>query len=81
MSKTDIFVRAGGNDDFLTIAVQPELWAWRFTDDNDGAQFHFGTFWRKLKSRDEVNALVAKSSGQRYMGRKRHKWYAAVEVA
>lgn len=75
------FIPAGQTEQhtaFLKTQGTADLAVYRFTDDNDSAAHAFGTMWRICKTRQEVIELVERSSKQQYMGRKRHKWYAAV---
>lgn len=74
-SKRDRHVNPLGGLEKLADALGAEAdrAVWRFTDDNDGAQYAFGFFVRVLPTRADAEALAART-GQRYMGRKRHVW-------
>jgi hypothetical protein len=76
----DDFVPAGQIEQwtaFLKTQGMDTLAVYRWADDNDSAAYHFGTLWRVCQTREEALEMVERSNKQRYMGRKRHKWYAA----
>ena len=77
-NKGDVFVQSGNVTEYTAQLAEPDKTIMRFADDNDGAQYTFGCFFRTCKTVEEANALVERSKLSRYMGRKRHTWYPAV---
>lgn len=76
-SKKDKFVAAFESDGFIANLTNPCQTIWRFADDNDGAEYNFGRFFRTVKTREEAVKMTSNRSS--YMGRKAHQWYLVVK--
>lgn len=75
-NKKDAFIRVHDRQQFMEFVSHPELVVYRSSDENDGAQFQFGYFFRLCKTVEEAQGWISRSAKQRYMGPKRHQWYS-----